>query len=138
MASLNILYAHRNVHNKRLSKAETREPPTVLFKGEPGKQYSLIMYDPDAVQPPWLHWLVVNLSGQIPNLKQGTSIVSYAPPSPPPKTGEHRYIFTLYEQTSGSLLPMEISSRGSFPLDTFVQQNHLKPVASRQFRVPSA
>ncbi len=44
-----------------------------------------MMYDPDA-KVPFIHW-VVTLSGR--------DILPYYPPSPPKKTGLHRYMFCL-------------------------------------------
>jgi hypothetical protein len=45
----------------------------------------LMMYDPDATKP-FIHW-VTTLSGK--------DILPYYPPSPPEKTGLHRYMFCL-------------------------------------------
>lgn len=44
-----------------------------------------MMYDPDAPKP-FIHW-VISLNGK--------EIIPYYPPSPPDKTGLHRYVFCL-------------------------------------------
>ena len=91
------------------------------------------MYDPDAVVPMWLHYLVIN----IPNgdIKKGDVVIPYQGPSPPPNTGIHRYIFEQLEQ-SGSL-SLNIKNRGGFDIDTFIEKNNLMPRSKKNMRVPS-
>lgn len=47
--------------------------------------YSLIMYDPDAIKPSYVHWITGPHGDVLP----------YQGPTPPPGTGVHRYIFAL-------------------------------------------
>ncbi|XP_033474862.1 phosphatidylethanolamine-binding protein 4 isoform X2 [Epinephelus lanceolatus] len=68
---------------------------------------------------------------------QGTTITDYHPPTPPQKSGFHRYQFMLFEQPPDapvSLTEQEKSSRGKWGLQAFVKKFDLgKPVAALQF-----
>ena len=72
------------------------------------KTFTLILTDPDAKsrEKPKMsemcHWIMTNLTTPVPGplhtfkSKEG-ELVEYLPPSPPPKTGKHRYVFVLLE-----------------------------------------
>jgi len=72
------------------------------------KTFTLILTDPDAKsrEEPKMsemcHWIMTNLTTPVPQslemlkLKEG-ELIEYLPPSPPPKTGKHRYVFVLLE-----------------------------------------
>ncbi|XP_029366873.1 phosphatidylethanolamine-binding protein 4 isoform X2 [Echeneis naucrates] len=68
---------------------------------------------------------------------QGTSLTDYHPPTPPQKTGFHRYQFMLFEQLPDapvSLTEQEKSSRGKWDLQAFIRRFDLgEPVATLQF-----
>jgi phosphatidylethanolamine-binding protein (PEBP) family uncharacterized protein len=71
----------------------------------------LIMYDPDAPNPSYLHWISVN----------GTSVIPYQSPNPP-KGALHRYIFEVYDNPNRILLPpINNSSRSGFQKDAFTK-----------------
>lgn len=120
--------------------------PEIYFTGaHKNKLYVLVMVDPDApsrTKPTsayWRHWLVVDVKGNA--LKkgkvQGTTLTDYSPPTPPQKSGFHRYQFMLFEQPPDapvSLTEQEKSSRGKWDLQAFVARFHLgQPVATLQF-----
>ncbi|XP_053275859.1 phosphatidylethanolamine-binding protein 4 isoform X2 [Pleuronectes platessa] len=67
----------------------------------------------------------------------GTTLTDYHPPTPPQKSGFHRYQLMLFEQppeASVSLSPPENSSRGKWDLQAFVTRFNLgEPVAALQF-----
>lgn len=120
--------------------------PQIYFSGaHKNKMYVLVMVDPDApsrIKPTsayWRHWLVVDIQGNA--LKkghiQGTTLTEYAPPTPPQKSGFHRYQFMLFEQLPNapvSLTVQERSSRGKWDLEAFITRFHLgEPVAALQF-----
>ncbi|XP_041854434.1 phosphatidylethanolamine-binding protein 4 [Melanotaenia boesemani] len=120
--------------------------PQISFSGaKKEKMYALVMVDPDApsrTKPTsayWRHWLIVNIKGSA--LKkgriQGTTLTDYYPPTPPQKSGFHRYQFMLFEQpphTHVSLADQERSSRGKWDFQAFITRFDLgKPVASLQF-----
>ncbi|KAM7391850.1 hypothetical protein PAMP_022505 [Pampus punctatissimus] len=68
---------------------------------------------------------------------EGTTLTDYHPPTPPQKSGFHRYQFMLFEQppdTPVSLTKQEKSARGKWDLEAFVQRFALGvPVATLQF-----
>ncbi|XP_045889893.1 phosphatidylethanolamine-binding protein 4 isoform X2 [Micropterus dolomieu] len=68
---------------------------------------------------------------------QGTTLTDYSPPSPPQKSGFHRYQFMLFEQQPEkpvSLAEQEEKSRGKWDLQAFITKFDLgEPVASLQF-----
>jgi hypothetical protein len=103
----------------------------VTWDFEPGKFYSLIIYDVDAPYPespsssPYIHLLIINILGN--DISSGRILLSYSLPSPPSDSQPHRYLIYLYKQQT--LVPtMSISSRKSFPLDQFISQYELYPV----------
>uniref|UniRef100_H0XZ52 Phosphatidylethanolamine binding protein 4 n=2 Tax=Otolemur garnettii TaxID=30611 RepID=H0XZ52_OTOGA len=119
--------------------------PIVKFPGAlDGATYILVMVDPDApsrsepTKKFWRHWLVSDIKGL--DMKkgkiQGQELSYYQPPSPPPKTGFHRYQFFVYLQEGRviSLLHKENKTRGYWKMDKFLNRFHLKePEASTQF-----
>lgn len=76
------------------------------------KSFALSMVDPHPVAQNWVHWLVINLPAQINSLPEGASRkkmpsgsvelrnsfgdIGYGGPQPPPGTGDHPYVITLY------------------------------------------
>lgn len=135
MVQFTVQYGQANANGKTLSKKNTANPPSIEFTGDQGKVYSLLMTDPDAPAKSWLHWLIVNIPGELNAVEEGQTIVPYTGPSPP--SGIHRYIFSLYEQPSGSLIVEPPSERGNFQVSTFESQLGLRKLASRVVKVPS-
>ncbi|KAM4746708.1 phosphatidylethanolamine-binding protein 4 [Anableps anableps] len=131
-------------HKFREKISTAWKAPQIYFSGaEKKKMYVLVMVDPDAPrrsQHPayWRHWLVVNIKGS--SLErgdiQGMTLTDYHPPTPPQKTGFHRYQFMLFEQpphTKISLSEKE-SSRGKWDFQAFIKRFNLgEPVAALQF-----
>ena len=77
-----------------LSPRIVSSQPFVTYTGPPG-YYSLIMTDPDApsffdpVYREFIHWVVVNISGN--DISSGTVIAPYVGAGPPCNSGLHRY-----------------------------------------------
>ncbi|XP_073321580.1 phosphatidylethanolamine-binding protein 4 [Pagrus major] len=132
--------------NLRQKVSTVWKAPQIYYSGaHKKKMYILVMVDPDApsrTKPTsayWRHWLVVDIKGNA--LKkgdiQGTTLTDYSPPTPPQKSGFHRYQFMLFEQppdTPVSLTEPEKSSRGKWDLQAFITRFHLgEPVATLQF-----
>ncbi|XP_062274329.1 phosphatidylethanolamine-binding protein 4 [Scomber scombrus] len=125
--------------------SSTRCPELSEFLFLSKKMYVLVMVDPDApsrtkpTSAHWRHWLVVNIQGS--TLKKGhmhgTTLTDYHPPTPPQKSGFHRYQFMLFKQppdTAVSLTEQEKSVRGKWDLQAFIKRFHLgAPVATLQF-----
>uniref|UniRef100_A0A3B3VN06 Phosphatidylethanolamine-binding protein 4-like n=1 Tax=Poecilia latipinna TaxID=48699 RepID=A0A3B3VN06_9TELE len=111
-------------NNKLREKISTVwKAPQIYFSGaEKKKMYVLVMVDPDAPRRSqhsayWRHWLLVNIEGYslAEGKMHGMTLGDYNPPTPPQKTGFHRYQFMLFEQpphTKISLTEKE-SSRGN-------------------------
>lgn len=110
--------------------------------------YTLIMVDPDvpsADSPDhghWLHWLVMNIQ---PANHTDNIMVPFQPPSPPKKSGLHRYYFYLFRQT-GFIKPASVTdylrshhtvdngiNRKNFPLVPFATQFQLGEPISVHF-----
>ncbi|XP_063214666.1 phosphatidylethanolamine-binding protein 4 isoform X2 [Chroicocephalus ridibundus] len=68
---------------------------------------------------------------------KGRVLTDYVRPTPPPRSGYHRYQLRLYEQPAQvaiALSPQEWVSLGAWAMESFVKQFRLgSPVASTQF-----
>ncbi|XP_053905736.1 phosphatidylethanolamine-binding protein 4 isoform X3 [Cuculus canorus] len=120
--------------------------PRVRYpQAEKNKKYVLVLVDPDApsrANPKkrfWRHWLVTDIPGvelRSGDIK-GRLLTDYIRPTPPPRSGYHRYQLRLYEQPAHeaiALSPGERISLGSWAMESFVEQFRLgSPVASTQF-----
>ena len=76
-----ISYNTVPVQGQTLTAQQTAKKPSVSIP--PG--YTLILYDPDAVQPSYIHWMATDKQDLLP----------YKGPAPPPGTGTHHYKFAL-------------------------------------------
>ncbi|XP_075300734.1 phosphatidylethanolamine-binding protein 4 isoform X1 [Opisthocomus hoazin] len=85
------------------------------------------------VQYPWAEEGADLKSGDI----KGHVLTDYTRPTPPPRSGYHRYQLRLYEQPPHeaiTLSPEERVSLGAWAMESFVEQFRLgSPVASTQF-----
>ncbi len=86
----------------------------LIWSGAPSgtRSFALSMVDPHPVARNWVHWLVINLPPEIAALPEGASgrampagavelhnswgRPGYGGPQPPPGTGDHPYVITLY------------------------------------------
>ena len=124
-ATVSVSFAdHRVADGQELPAFLTKVPPTLLWRAASmPRLYTVILIDPDApsaanpIMAQWLHYLHTNIHGAY--LMSRLSLVSslsarnaagtlatYAPPSPPDGSGEHRYVLYVYEQSK------EIDSEG--------------------------
>ena len=92
---------------QELLLSKTINQPIVTITSNPSKYSSLIMYDPDSVKGIFIHWLILNIPKNSNVISSGTYIKNYYKPSPPPKTGKHRYIFELYRHDA----PIHVSDK---------------------------
>ena len=111
------------------------EPYPVWTPPTPPTLYSIMCWDPDASAKSFLHWLVVNCKGS--DNSDSKVLAKWSPPSPPPGSGEHRYIIMLFEQTNPIDIP-EITERGNFNPNTFATTHGMKALMFRGFRVKAA
>ncbi len=88
--------------------------PPLRWEGEPEgtKSFALLCVDPHPVARNWVHWMVINIPREIHELPEGASgkhmpsgarelknsfgFTGYGGPQPPPGTGEHPYVFTIF------------------------------------------
>lgn len=84
------------------------------WKNVPGGTQSLALsiVDIHPVAQNWVHWLVINIPQQVTSLEEGVSKkkmppgamelknswghIGYGGPEPPPGSGEHSYVITIY------------------------------------------
>lgn len=103
---MEVIYNNKSISNNDFLKvSETQNKPKINLLLDKSKIYLLIMYDPDAVVGTFVHWIVSDIKNN--NLNEGTDLIGYKGPAPPPKTGKHRYIFELYEQQLSNHNPFE-------------------------------
>jgi hypothetical protein len=117
--------------------ALSQQPAVTLPAGGP---YTLIAWDPDAPQASWLHWLVVNIPGGSAYASglQGSTAMPWAPPTPPPGTGTHRYIFGLFLQPGpldSAAVAATALTRPFFNPSRFAEQHGLRQVDDKRIAV---
>jgi len=94
---MEVFYNNKLVNNNEFLKpSETQVEPKIKYDFNPNNLYTLVLYDPDAVNGTHVHWIVTNIKNNINNSK---ALLPYQGPAPPAKTGKHRYIFELYKQS---------------------------------------
>jgi len=123
-----------NEYGPKFSTYQTaHEPYPVWTAPAPPNKYAIVCWDPDVKEgKSFLHWLIINCSGS--DNSDGRVIASWYPPSPPPGTGEHRYILGLMKQEN-DIEMAEITDRQNFNATDFAKKNNLSPIAYRGFRV---
>lgn len=93
------------------------------------KSLALSVVDPHPVAKNWVHWLVINIPKGCKGLSEGASRktmptvakelrnsfgeIGYGGPQPPPGTGDHPYVFTVYALNTDQL---------DLPEDTTLQE----------------
>ena len=116
--------ANQPIPAKYTSEGDDVSPP-LAWEGVPDGTvaFALLMSDPDAPSPerpaekPWIHWVLYDVPGSTTLLSEGVprdpelsspdgalqglnswpdDNVGYRGPAPPPGSGTHRYVFTLY------------------------------------------
>lgn len=123
-----VFEGHIVENNQKIPIEFTSNPPDIHFHKDPETFYTIIMYDYDAPNPPFLHWLVIDVSMNNP----GNEMVSYMSPNPP-GTEIHTYTIDVFEQ----IYPISagtIFHRSGFPLNEFINDHDLQPLGSINFR----
>lgn len=95
--------------------------PALSWRNSPleTKSYVITCIDTNPVAQNWVHWMVINIPANIYSLSKGASTnqmptgckelmnsygdFGYGGPNPPPTTGVHRYIFTIYALNTASI-----------------------------------
>uniref|UniRef100_A0A8C6JF88 Uncharacterized protein n=1 Tax=Melopsittacus undulatus TaxID=13146 RepID=A0A8C6JF88_MELUD len=98
------------------------------------KKYVLMLVDPDVPSRAnprsryWRHWLVTDIPVTLIFAPP-----DYVRPTPPPRSGYHRYQLLLHEQPAHEAITLSPEER-SWAMESFVKQFRLgTPVASTQF-----
>ncbi|KAM6040560.1 phosphatidylethanolamine-binding protein 4 isoform 2-T2 [Chlamydotis macqueenii] len=131
-------------YRRRISK-EWGSPRVRYPRAEKSKTYVLVLVDPDApsrANPKnryWRHWLVADIPGT--DLRsgdvKGRVLTDYVRPTPPPRSGYHRYQLLLYQQPAREAIALSAEERvslGAWAMESFAERFRLgSPVASTQF-----
>ena len=95
--------------------------------------YTLLMWDPDAINPSYIHHLVVNITNK--RTPDGITVLPYTPPAPPPGTGKHHYFTVLFKQPKA--ITIKSIKRANFNVAAFVKTYDLEPIRESMFSVDS-
>lgn len=129
-SDISVQFQGKEAKGNLRARSETLVQPVVSWTQIPDTLYTVLMWDPDAPEPSWIHLLVINTPSA--NLSQGQTLLSYTPPTPP--SGIHRYFVTVYRQPQ----KLEISApaeRGNFTVDEFVSNHRLQKIGEKMIRV---
>lgn len=141
---LNVYYNRHLLHNgQELSPFEVSDKPIIHFHPKKNKFYSLCMIDPDAPSRSdpklreWVHWLVINISDD-GKVEEGDEVIEYIGSKPPKRTGYHRYIFALFEQSEKikyeeEKLSVSANDRGNWSVKDFMKKYHLNSPIGASF-----
>jgi phosphatidylethanolamine-binding protein (PEBP) family uncharacterized protein len=127
MEELEIYYNNKKlVNDDFLKPSETQVEPKVKYNFNENNLYTLILYDPDAVNGTHVHWIATNIKNNIINSK---ALLPYQGPAPPAKTGKHRYIFELYKQSK--MLNVEPLAERSISINSLRNKLNLSKYISK-------
>lgn len=129
--NISIKYNTNIQNNSYKTKESTSFKPTIKLLNIPLSTF--IMYDPDAIQPQYIHYLVTNISNG--NISSGATVFDYMGPAPPVGSGTHRYIFEQLQQQTP--IQVNINERAKFDISQFKQIYNLNTRASKKFKVRS-
>lgn len=126
-----IVKYNTNVNQNIKTEEETQVQPKIeLFKIPLS---TLLVYDPNAILPSYIHYLVVNIP--YGDIEKGQVIFSYKGPTPPPNTGTHKYIFNQYQQSQK--IQVLINDRSKFNVKQFETMYNLNLKGTNYFVVVS-
>lgn len=135
--------------------AVSKRPVFTFYSLTPALQaadstFTLVLTDPDAKsrdKPKWsemCHWILTNLTTPLPEpspemmkAKPG-ELMEYLPPTPPPKTGAHRYVFVLLTGDATNLKAPEDRKHWGYGkarhgVRDWAEENDLKVVGANFF-----
>ncbi len=95
--AIRIMFGAQEVRDGQVvSLEQAQQPFSFLIDGNPNDLYTVIIYDPDAVVPDYIHYFVLNVKNNDPG--KGNILYSYQPAAPPPGTGQHKYVVLVCKQ----------------------------------------
>ena len=89
-----VLQPNEDLTGKALLYKQT---PLIKFNPHKEKTYLVTLTDPDAKQE-WTHYVILMNNNNVME-----ECYAYQPPTPPPNSGLHRYIFNAYEYKDKNL-----------------------------------
>lgn len=131
--SFKVQYGDIIVNGQNLTKEQTYSKPSITFQPANQKLYTIVMWDPDAPNPSFVHWILINLTSPKNISQNGKELLEYMGPNPP--SGTHRYYFGLFEQ-SGYITP-EMPGRSEFNIENFKSDNKLTDISTVYMKVDS-
>jgi phosphatidylethanolamine-binding protein (PEBP) family uncharacterized protein len=132
-SDFSVSFAGQEAANNLRNRQNTLQSPNISYRANTSDDlYSLVIWDPDAPNPSFLHWMVVNIPED--QILSGTTIQPYHPPTPP--SGTHRYYVGLFKQKN----PIQPSfpSRTGFSIDSFVNQYDLEENGRKMIKVSAS
>jgi phosphatidylethanolamine-binding protein (PEBP) family uncharacterized protein len=118
---LEVKYNNILINGQEMIKNKTQKRPEILFRMENGVKYIVVMWDPDAPQSSWLHW--IESMKKENGILQTKIVKDYEGPNPP--SGTHHYYFSLYRKENGEEIEGVPEERGYFDINRFVEENKL-------------
>ena len=115
-------------------------PATVKYPTELGSLYTLLLVDVDAPTPTdrslsqVVHWMMLNIPGN--DISLGESYFEYLGPGTPENAGLHRYVISVFKQSSVLTLehpPQNREGRLKFSTVDFAEKHNLELVAANFF-----
>lgn len=122
--TLDVIYNNISINGQKILKNKTRIEPKINFNAEEGILYVLVMWDPDAPQSSWVHWIESYI--KIKNVLQKSILLDYQGPNPP--SGTHHYYFSLYRKNKKEEIKDIPEQRGYFDIKQFEQNNNLEKI----------
>lgn len=135
--AMSLIYGAKKVgKGKTMSRTATVGLPEIDFEGPEG-YYVVAMYDPDAPDGAWRHWVVDNVPkiGSRLATEQGATLEPYVGPAPPAGTGQHRYVVAVYRRRGPSDALIIEPGRAKWSVSKFVSENGLALAESTYFVV---
>ena len=108
---------------------QTQTQPNVVISQTDYDFSTLFMYDPNAVNGIFIHWLVINIPKNS-LIQNGEIKKQYYPPSPPAGSGVHTYIFQLYGHNTKLTIPDNIVNNYASVSDILSKQATLLQILS--------
>ena len=125
-----VTFAGKEAANNLRARGNTLSAPKIAYTSQDNDLYTLVIWDPDAPNPSFLHWLVVNIPED--QVHKGETLVEYKPPTPP--SGIHRYYVGLYQQPA-ILNIGDSPERVGFSIDAFIRKYGLEESGVKMIRV---
>ena len=118
-------------NGQNLTVAQTQVKPLIVFQPTNQKMYTIVMWDPDAPNPSFVHCILINLKSPHNISQHSNELLEYMGPKPP--SGTHRYYFGLFEQ-SNYINPKK-PERSQFSIENFIINNNLKMISTVYMKV---